>query len=84
MLMNISQLGYDLEKDVITFKGSELKQGECLEIYIPSPASGEMEWVPVQLQWAREPREGWYFVAANPEINDFVATCNPVGLFGRK
>lgn len=84
MPMNISQLGYNLEKDVITFKGMELKQGDSLEIYIPSPVSGEMEWFPVKIAWAKTPREGWYFTCENPEINSLVSTCSPVGLFARK
>ena len=84
MLMNLSQLGYDLEKDVITFKDSVLKQGDRLEIFIPSPTTGQMEWVPVELEWTRTPREGWYFVCADPEKSELVATCNPVGIFARK
>ena len=84
MLMNISQLGYDFEKEVITFNGTELKQGDPLEIYIPSPVSGEMEWVSVRLEWTRTPRERWYFACERTEFNALVATCNPVGLFARK
>lgn len=82
--MNISQIGYDIEHEMLVLKGAHLECGDTLEVLIPSPISGNLIWVQSRLVWENQPAQRWRLQSDDPAIDEVLITCDPVGLFARR
>nr|WP_325224122.1 hypothetical protein [uncultured Oscillibacter sp.] len=84
MVFVICQLRYDVEHEAVVFKGTQMKDGDEMEVLIPDPGSGELAWTPARIIWETKQGQRWRLISDNAEIDAILETCDPVGLFAKR